>query len=366
MSSIIIDTSALVCLGRFAYEFKHQDFISDKFDAFRIYGGVDCALEALVLYDNIYVDAHSYYDRFSLTDPFSDSFDFFAALPITAKQRNDIHLNIATKLIESKAIEDDFFNKIYEDFYGGENYDKFHHYLTSFQYFDSDERAIQDAIGFKTYHLLCNEREKLPILMLVQIIRAFYYNELQKTFNCNLVLHPFKGLFVSTNTSLQSRFLSIFDQEVRKKREDITFKWINEKNLFFKFPILTKYILGQTKPGFGLAHVINKVRESKEAKYFREGINEVCIAIDNNDQVEIERVCLSLEKASIDWAKEIGLDPSKYLKKISISIPVYGGLGGDIKFNIPKAKLGTSDKILTFIHELLEDDVNNLKLMLFP
>jgi hypothetical protein len=297
MTSAIVDTSALINLGHFAHSMPKDERVNNMV---RVVGGVEFAIEAMVIYDTIYVDGHSFEHHRWLIDPLDEEWDFIAVLPVTAAQRVAIQKAVSQSQLSRLANEPTFpreAKELLDSHLGGSAYLSYNSFCASQQYFGSDERTIRQAIGDDDFEVLkaakiIDRTDPPTFIVLVQMLRALFYLELQRAFHCNLVLHPFKGIFVAPDQGIPRTIIDVFDKEVRVSRAKLAHRWFGGTHTSFRIPLLTSYVFSHME--HGLMAAIKLVRESKQAVRFRKGVSELVDAINADNTRAIDEALANL------------------------------------------------------------------------
>jgi hypothetical protein len=362
----ILDTSTLITL---ALAQRESDIRRRDTHAFvEAYGGLDEAINAFVLHDNLIFDGPSLRRNFDRLPELMDYQSFGRTLwddDLTLEQRIYESL-LQTHLPSMQAPESalDFFRMHTEDWMAAE--------IGTVRYFPSARwRDIQRELTPEGQKLA----EGLQALFGAQtpysgaacaiLLRTLYYDRLQQLASANLILHPLKGQFMgkiradgsfhdeqSQNESWDSsmNILSVFDQSARKAFYERKQRWLGREDLSYDVPMLTSYVLNKCPTWKDLPKVLLDVRESKQAREFRGAVNQLLDASEIHENRQVDEVLLALSSAADRWSRDLR-EPAK-TKKISVSVPLIG-LGADL--DVPDIKLGksTGDRLLVFIHMVL-------------
>ena len=317
--NVIIDISSILAVDKFmSFELSREDFFNKYVCPDDLIAGVSNYIEALVLYDNVWIDKYYYMinkERFN-QEFFKTNFNC-SLLPVTQNKHDEIYRRL-------------------EDVIG----------------------SLPEGMQNKTLGEYIST-SLLPGTALLNNDYAFtrlaYYLALQEEYGYHMLLHPYKG-FSYDKAGDSSCIINSFEENVRKKFYEEKKKYLAQREKFeIKLPMIAKYVLNQCKSTKDLLNTVIEIRHSNKAKAFRKGISELEQAIQNDDDKKVNEILVSLLEAEKKWSENIieslGKGFAFEVNLLSITLPVcmsskYIGL---IK---PKK---TGDKILLFIHELIKN-----------
>jgi hypothetical protein len=196
------------------------------------------------------------------------------------------------------------------------------------------------------------------------LLRTLYYDRLQQYASANLILNPLKvGFYERLRTADRSRrnrvadrpnainnILSVFDEKVRKSFYERKEKYLGPRDLEYEIPMLTSFILTRCKSWQDLVRVVEDVRESKSAQGFRQAVDQLLDAAENKQNEKVDEILANLDAATDAWARDIRQPRLK--KKIIVTIPL---IHIETDLDVPDMKINKTpgDKLLVFIHMLL-------------
>lgn len=359
---VILDTSTVLALEKASPLIGHLDSISKDSDPM-ILEAIENAIESLILYDEIFIDAPSFLLNYTeekkiLPDipsicnyiHLSREKEENIILRIITKLNHEIHYNKSnlSNILENISFPLTDYSSLYHNsllpFYSmfdeqpfANHYKDFYFNQYKEEFFNSEIRATRFN-GQSFYHT----------------IRYFYYLELQHVLFAELVLHPIRNKFAQafsgSSTVSTNNIISQFEPIRKELYNQMTHIGIKDNSLLM--PMVASYVLKRCKSPIDLMNIISDIRYSKEAISFREGFANLILAIKNSDYTTIKEVTSSLSNSTAEWNKSLKYNPRKKTKTINLSIPMIGGISTDI--NIPYSfEVNTSTKLLTFIHKML-------------
>lgn len=348
---VIIDTSSLI---EFVQGEERHISPKDFDNLLDIREGIINTIESLVIYEKNYIDGPSIdrnIPKFELLKYLST---FFTKIPLSEEEEKSIY--ISTKPMIDKIINNPNFSLKFNDYNQSwmKNEMGLHYGFPSAQFFDIEfllpSHLKKLALKLKdTFKLNQTYSEAACI----SIIRAFYYMSLQRKYSCNLVLHPMKGSFQSQNSNQYSlNIIDLFEDTVRKEFYNRKNKWLSKASIDLKIPMISSYVLKKSNNWKEVIDNTIELRDSKEARYFRQGMNELIQTIRENDNFSLDKILSNLEKAQKKWSQNLGesLSPKR---KISFSIPIVN-IGTEFEIQDIDFTKSTDEKILLFIHEVLK------------
>jgi hypothetical protein len=113
--------------------------------------------------------------------------------------------------------------------------------------------------------------------------------------------------------------LGMFDSTVRKAFYERKKRWLGRSDMSINIPMLTSYVLNKCRSWEGLSSVIRDVRESKDARLFREGLNELLDAVRSHDNLQADSIFSELSAAADQWSRHLQVRPES---SIGMSVPI--------------------------------------------
>jgi hypothetical protein len=191
------------------------------------------------------------------------------------------------------------------------------------------------------------------------LLRMLYYDALHRMIpGCDLVLHPLKASVYEppadeSTKVLGKTVLDNFDEDVRREFYERKARWFGQRDTRVEAPMLTEYVLRECTSWSDLPRVVKDVRESKQARRFRDGITELNEARLGDDNKTIDEILKALDAARHEWQK--ALPTGRLTTTITPSVSILA-LGFEKEFQVPDVKLNKSsaDRILGFVQLLLQ------------
>jgi len=364
MTKVILDTSTILDFARFSHMFIASDFPSIKIDLkenFEIMESIENTIEALILYDEVLIDEKSFFFNYKEENLIlSNIAKACTFINLKEGQEEAIYKKVFEKFDGTSFLNENFSYRIYDgsfhddplmsDYYA----DKDNFFLNSYykDYLDEFLSNIKKENIGEFY----NKTRPTLKQLLYHVIRCFYYHELQYSNSSELVINPKRYELVQSIFNYKkiytNKIIENFDNEVRKKLYTKEKKWLGVTNDSLLMPMVTSYVFNKCKSWEDLYKVIIEVKNSKDAISFRKGLSELISAIKNKDLVTINDTLSLLDDAIIKWNQSLKINPSRKYRKISVSIPMIGGIGTDI--DVPYSwGDNISSKLLTFIHKMI-------------
>lgn len=190
----------------------------------------------------------------------------------------------------------------------------------------------------------------------VALARALYYLCLQESVRSSLLLDPLKRLEPDPldKPAQARRILDLFDQEVVEAFRERKRKWLGDKPRQLKLPLLANFVRSEARRrGWSIGRVIVWMRQSREVELFRDGLDELQDALEDNDAASLDAVFSGLDAAAAAWSKRLGVGYRHTDISVSVSLPFVG-----LAKNLPLPRMAprsTSDKLLVFIHQLIAE-----------
>jgi len=196
------------------------------------------------------------------------------------------------------------------------------------------------------------------------LVRFLYYTICQEIYNCNLSLHYVKSFFLfDLNGELNSKnekylaknIIDVFDKKYSDNYNRNFNEWIGTDNSEIKIPLLLNYVDKYKNINQTLIDNLIELRNKDIFIHYREAINKMQIAIINNEKNIVNKILADIETYTNKILKGEYDNPSRYIHKIGLSIPFIGGLGTEINISLPKFRKNPGDKILIFLHRLINN-----------
>lgn len=192
------------------------------------------------------------------------------------------------------------------------------------------------------------------VSFLSHLARLLYYIEIQKSTGINLIVHPAKEFFLEQKKGIAGSILNLFLSEIDGRQAETAAKWLGERSVSFKLPPIIRRILSiKSDKGCRFSDAILYLRDSKEARRFRDDVKLLEDAIQKNDIDTINDIVSELECYSKRWREGLRMDPFGYERVVKIAIPMIGGPSIDIKINIPRFFKKPGEGIAIFAHKVL-------------
>jgi hypothetical protein len=367
MQRTILDTSSLIALA-----LAQRDNETPKHDSHafrRAHGGIDEAIEALVLYDEVLFDGPSLRRNFARLPQLLD-------LSKLGKRLGEDDSTLERKVYAS--VLRDYVPRIQDPGPGSQHLFRMHTEawmaaeLGVESYYPSAEwRDIESELTDEAAAVAKSLRERfgphVPYsgAACALLLRTLYYDCLQQFASANLVLHPLKE-HVATQLGKQgtlprnqiwgdgvgANLLDIFDINVRKAFYERKERWLGRPDLTYEVPMLTAFVLNKCKSWQDLFQVVEELRNSKRASLFRESVRRLLDAAEQRRNEEVEEVLSQLNQAADEWSKDVRA--KSVSKKVTVSVPL---ININTELEIPDVKFSrtTGEKLLVFIHSILAE-----------
>lgn len=364
MLDVLIDTSSLISFAQITddqsiFSSNQQiDSLLSSHPSFHIQGFCN-TLESLILYDNIWYDDLSIQrnrSRVTLEELIKHCY----SLKVDRSQES-IHYGLVRELFEGIRNEPEAISRLQKallrsGLISGEFQEENLSFdTTSISWTFIERRLPENLLELVNYiQAILGEFTNASGPALLSIIRAVYYQSLQQIYDVDLVLHPSKVLLYGNLESGQpTSIIENFEKRVRDSYRDRRQNWLGSEPLQVKLPMLTQYVLKKSNSIKDIIPIILEVRQSNKAIEFREGISQLRQAIEKNDNVLQDQIFSLLDKAAEAWSQDLSgqIYP---LRKLTISVPMVGGLGIELPVPVPPIRKRPGDKILVFIHEILK------------
>jgi hypothetical protein len=369
LGTTILDTSSLIAL---ALAQKDTETPNDARTFWQLHGGIDEAIEAFVLYDNLLFDGPSL-RRNTGRLPQLETLSKFGQ--VVSHSGTELEREVYGLLLER-----------YLPFFGESSAVTSvvgHLHVGDWDLADLDGNRYYPSAGWRQIESeMTTEAREVAHELRKQfgahvdhsgaatalLLRTLYYDCLQQCTGSDLVLHPLKGQFLtqlrrhmafkhgkpSSGQPAGGELLNRFDEKVRREFYMRRDAWLGQRNLDYEIPMLTAYVLGKCSSWQDLFKVIEEVRESKQARQFRTSVDWLLHASRQHRNDEVDGVLAEIAAAADEWAKSLKLKGPK--KKVTVGFPLLG-LGLETELEVADVKLTKTpgDRLLVFIHTLLRE-----------
>lgn len=371
MSKIIIDSSSIYNFVRLIRQFDIRRMYFDTrpwtSDAMEL---IENIIEAFLLYDEVCFDKDSieseiyYYENLPILDL------QFCSLVSTRMGTLSEYSNILTNL----NLKNEQVAKISRQIeYDWESFVDAHGNVRFFNLNPQDDY----------YNTMCNQfirrysdafkSNKMDIDQTVfyNIIRYLYYLRLSIENEANLAIHPNRGIFALAFSNYKPFFESrSIINNFKKCIDSLQYRfnrWMPINRNIIRIPLVANYVISQLEQSSpsALFDLIQEIRETKEAKAFRSGLNEF-ISIYYTNKSDFSRIIDELNDAVDLWSKRIDIIPNQRERIITLSegnISIALNLGiVSLGTNAPIRSITTTDdcnhqtssKLLCFIHNTIK------------
>ena len=355
MTKTILDTSSLIALALAQRDTKTPQKDSRAF--WQSHGGIDEAIEAFVLYDELVFDGPSLKRNIDRLPQLLELSRFGTPLweeDTTLERR--IYSSILRSYLPRIQASDDAAHNLFkmptEEWMAAD---------VGVRYYPSEHwRDVEAELTEEAAALARSLGERLGMGMsgaaCALLLRTLYYDRLQQLAAANLIVHPLKGRFLGglrdegAQQLATSTILNLFDETVRRAFYERKEKWLGRHDLEYEVPMLTSFVLNKCKSWQELFQIVEELRESKRAHGFRQSINYLLNASKNRCNEEVEEILTQLSAAAEEWTKDLRQKSLK--KKIRVSVPVIS-----TELDIPDMKVNqtSGDRLLVFVHSLLAE-----------
>ncbi|SEH97708.1 hypothetical protein [Akkermansia glycaniphila] len=346
MSKILLDTSTLIEINN-SNSIDIDNLTCPDFVKNNIFTGI----EALILYDDIFIDGSPYVNHYKIESSILRDFsDILKPIKISEDELLNIHKKYKCYPVEKiiKNFRKDYHKstRMNKD-YLSRDCSSAHMKMYSLFF----EKEITDK------YIINLEKDLFPIL--VNTIRCAYYIELQNKISSDLVLHPNKKELLSsmhklTQEGVPFRLIRSFESALHERTKELHDIYLGDTIASFSVPIIASYVLNRArKEKESLSHVIRDVRNSKKAVQFREGMSCLIEACRQGKTALKLDILQNLDEAKHEWEKHIHHKPYRKTRKINLSVSCFAGIGTDIAVPSLDCKKCPSEKLLTFIHDMM-------------
>lgn len=339
---ILVDTSTLaeLCL----HDPKHRPHL-DHLEV--------AAVEALVLFDKVYVDGRTVnveLPPFRWLDELDDGFvlvnNSYDEVQTTYRRGMKLAAHIASApptadFLQASAAPIELAGRL--------------------RYTPDDRLLRNDLYGYVT-HSMPREGEVFNDLLMrdlqmdqpsggIVIARMCYYLALQEQLGSLLLLHPTKGYTDASSVGYARRIFDAFDERVRSAYRQRYEQWLGQPAQELPTPLLAGYVLRESDDrGWSIGRTISWLRTAAEVLQFRQGMAELMARVDAQDHAGIDEVLYELERAAQLWSARIGAGLPR--RKIALQ-PALPFVSPTINLPVPDLKRTPGKKLLVLIERLL-------------
>lgn len=349
MLDVILDTSSLIS---FTLASKYHEFPPGDLSGFhRLERGFDNTIEALVLYENIWIDGPSYQRNLEKYPELKSIVKHCRVIELDAADEQEAYRSIyeLQNHIQGNSLTVDLFRGHTQTWMTDEC-DAGRTYPSS--RWSDIENVLPENLREFALLLRSNLGKFIPYsgAACLAILLTFYYQSLQRMVGADLLLDPWKGYFYEQRGTAPN-ILDMFDKSVRVAYYERKKKWLGREKIEIVFPLLTQFVFNKSNSWRDVLDISIQLRHSKEAITFRKGMAQLTEAIETNDNKLVDESISSLQNAQEIWSRRLGA-PLVPDRTISITVPF---IEVGTEFTIPNISIQkrASDKILVFIHLLL-------------
>jgi len=185
----------------------------------------------------------------------------------------------------------------------------------------------------------------------ILLARTCYYLALQEQLGSLLLLHPTKGYAATSSYGQASRILDIFDNRVRNAYKQRYEQWLGQPAQELSTPLMAGYVMRESdRRGWSAGRTISWLRTTAEVSQFRQGMAELMTRVDAQDHVGIDEVLSELERAAELWSAQIGANLPRRTVALQPAIPF---VSPTINMPVPELKPTPGKKLLVLVDRLL-------------
>ena len=156
----------------------------------------------------------------------------------------------------------------------------------------------------------------------ILLARMCYYLALQEQLGSLLLLHPTKGYAAPSSYGYASRILDVFDDRVRNAYQQRYEQWLGQPAQELSTPLLAGYVMRESdRRGWSVGRTISWLRTTAEVGQFRQGMAELMARVDAQDHVGIDEILSELERAAELWSDQIGAKLPRRTVALQPAIP---------------------------------------------
>jgi len=158
---------------------------------------------------------------------------------------------------------------------------------------------------------------------LLMLIRLFYYLATQERLGGpSLLLHASKSISQPGDYGYARTILDIFDERVRGAYLDRKQRWLGGHEAALPVPALARYVCREAqRRGWSLGRTIAWLRTRPEVNAFRKGMKELAARVGANDDAKIDAVLSELESAAVEWSKQLGAKIHQKKFSLQVALP---------------------------------------------
>jgi hypothetical protein len=185
----------------------------------------------------------------------------------------------------------------------------------------------------------------------ILLARMCYYLALQEQLGSLLLLHPTKGYAAASSYGHASRILDVFDDRVRSAYRQRYEQWLGQPAQELSTPLLAGYVMRESdRRGWSVGRTISWLRTTAEVSQFRQGMAELMARVDAHDHAGIDEILSELERAAELWSAQIGAKLPRRTVALQPAIPF---VSPTINMPVPDLKPTPGKKLLVLVDRLL-------------
>lgn len=205
-----------------------------------------------------------------------------------------------------------------------------------------------------------NSLKSIPKKIVYEIVRYLYYIYLQSKEKAQLVIHPSRDIIPQV-MGLDNHLFDWVAKDTNQRLDNrLNNRISNLMQNALPIPFIASYILRRSKTPYDLFNIIDKVRNSKEAKRFRKAFNKLITIVKDNDISSLNDVKEEFNETILNWEENLNIIPGYRSKELTISLPAVVSFDSTIPY-IGGNKIARD--MLTFIHKTIlnEDDYRRFR-----
>ncbi|WP_432979503.1 hypothetical protein [Dactylosporangium sp. CA-233914] len=229
------------------------------------------------------------------------------------------------------------------------------------RYTPDDQRLWSDLRGYVAHEMSRDTEIFIDRLMRdldmdqpsggIILARMCYYLALQEQLGSLLLLHPTKGYAAASSYGYASRILDVFDDRVRHAYQQRYEQWLGQPAQELSTPLLAGYVMRESdRRGWSVGRTISWLRTTAEVSQFRQGMAELMTRIDAQDHIGIDEVLSELERAAELWSAQIGAKLPRRTIALQPAIPF---VSPTINIPAPDPIRTPGKKLLVLVERLL-------------
>jgi hypothetical protein len=352
VTTAILDTSSLI---RIALAQQDHDTARGDLRAFwSSHFGIDGAIEAYVLYDDLLLDGPSVRRNENRLPGVARLSEGCRLIDLTEAQERGIYQSVLDSYLVHLSSARTFMTEMNEmDVQQWKAGQAGVRYDSETLWGDIERRLSPEAQAIVASSSAVPDRagQHFGGNAWLTLLRTLYYDRLQQGVGVDLIVHPNKGAFLAASPGTGPNIVRLFDESVRTAFAARKETWLGLPDDGLEVPLLTSYVLRRCRTWQDLTSVLLDLKHSKEARAFRSELNEFIDACKQGHNDDADEMMSALSDASSRWSKTLKVDGPK--RRVTFSIPIIN-VGTDIDLPVPGVRRSPGDRILVFIHQLLD------------